>query len=100
MSEEVLSYINQHREQLLQRLQAFLTIPSVSTDSSYKQDVQEAAYFVQHYLKEIGFENVEEIETANHPIVYAEYNGAGPNAPTVLFYRSEERRVGKECRSN
>src|SRR5690625_761768 len=86
MSEEVLSYINQHREQLLQRLQAFLTIPSVSTDSSYKQDVQEVAQFVQHFLNEIGFENVIEIKTSNHPIVYAEYNDAGPDSPTVLFY--------------
>src|SRR5690625_208666 len=86
MSEEVLSYINQHREQLLQRLQAFLTIPSVSTDSSYKQDVQEAAYFVQYYLAEIGFDTIEEIPTSNHPIVYAAYNKAGVNAPTVLFY--------------
>ena len=86
MSEEVLSYIQQNREDLLQRLNDFLTIPSVSTDSSYKTDVQKAAQFVQDYLAEIGFDTIEEIPTSNHPIVYAAYNKAGVNAPTVLFY--------------
>src|SRR5690625_1110725 len=86
MSEEVLSYIQQNREDLLQRLNDFLTIPSVSTDSSYKTDVQKAAQFVQDYLAEIGFDTIEEIPTSNHPIVYAAYNKAGVNTPTVLFY--------------
>lgn len=86
MSEEVLSYIKQHREALLQQLNTFLAIPSVSTDRSHKADVEKAAQFVGQYLEEIGFETVEEIPTKNHPIVYAEYNQAGPDAPTVLFY--------------
>src|SRR5699024_10584438 len=42
--------------------------------------------FIRHYLDVIGFENIEEIPTNNHPVVYAEYNGAGPDAPTVFFY--------------
>lgn len=86
MSEEVLSYIKQHREALLQQLNTFLAIPSVSTDRSHKADVEKAAQFVGQYLEEIGFETVEEIPTKHHPIVYAEYNQAGPDAPTVLFY--------------
>lgn len=86
MSEEVLSYIKQNREVLLQQLNTFLAIPSVSTDRSHKADVEKAAQFVGQYLEEIGFETVEEIPTKHHPIVYAEYNQAGPDAPTVLFY--------------
>src|SRR5690625_943008 len=86
MSEEVLSYIQQNLEDLLQRLTDVLTIPSVSTDSSYNTDVQKAAQFVQDYLAEIGFDTIEEIPPSNHPIVYAAYNKAGVNAPTVLFY--------------
>lgn len=86
MSEQVITYLNENREQLLQRLKTFLSIPSVSTDTSYKEDVKKAAQFIRHYLDVIGFENIEEIPTNNHPVVYAEYNGAGPDAPTVLFY--------------
>lgn len=86
MAKEVLDYIETHRDSLLARLNDFLTIPSVSTDSSYKEDVQKAAQFVEDYLGEIGFEQTEQLPTNNHPIVYAEYNQAGPDAPTVLFY--------------
>src|SRR5699024_6504687 len=37
-------------------------------------------------LDKIGFSNLEVIETKGHPIIYAEYMEAGPDAPTVLLY--------------
>lgn len=86
MTEKVLTYMKENQQALLNKLEQFLRIPSVSTDSSYKADVQKAAQFLQDYLKDIGFEHIEEIETNHHPIVYAEYNQAGAAAPTVLFY--------------
>lgn len=86
MSEKALAYLKENRDGLLKKLNDFLSIPSVSTDSSHKQDVEAAADFIVTYLNEINFENVEKQETGGHPLVYAEYNGAGPDAPTVLFY--------------
>ncbi|MFD1849972.1 dipeptidase [Oceanobacillus bengalensis] len=86
MSEKVLAYLTENREQLLNKLNEFLAIPSISTDSAHKQDVQAAADFIVTYLNDIGFEKVEKQETAGHPLVYAEYNGAGPEAETALFY--------------
>lgn len=86
MSEQVLAYLTEHRAQLLERLNTFLAIPSVSTDSVHKDDIREAANFVGEYLTEIGFEIVEQFETGGHPLVYGEYNQAGPDAPTVLVY--------------
>lgn len=86
MNEKVLLYLREHRERLLEKLNAFLSIPSVSTDSVHKNDVKDAANFVANYLSEIGFDTVEQLETTGHPLVYAEYNQAGPDAPTVLFY--------------
>src|SRR5690625_2211448 len=86
MSETVLSYLTENREQLLKKLNDFLSIPSVSTDSVHKKDINEAAGFLENYLKDIGFDKVEQQETAGHPLVYAEYKQAGPDAPTVLFY--------------
>src|SRR5690625_683927 len=86
MSEQVLSYLTENREQLLKKLNDFLSIPSVSTDSVHKKDINEAAGFLETYLTEIGFDQVEQQETAGHPLIYAEYNQAGLDAPTVLFY--------------
>jgi len=86
MSEKVLAYLNDNRDRLLGKLNDFLAIPSVSTDSKYTNDVEKAADFIVTYLNDIGFEIVEKQETGGHPLVYAEYNGAGLEAPTVLFY--------------
>lgn len=86
MSEKALQYIKDNRERLIGKLNEFLSIPSVSTDSKYKNDVHRAADFIVTYLNDIDFNKVEKQETNGHPLVYADYNGAGPDAPTVLFY--------------
>ncbi len=86
MSEKVLKYLADNKDQLLEKLSDFLMIPSISTDSTHKQDIINAANFVKDYLDEIGFEKVELQETGGHPLIYAEYNQAGPDLPTVLFY--------------
>jgi acetylornithine deacetylase/succinyl-diaminopimelate desuccinylase-like protein len=86
MSEKVLDYLSEHREMLLGKLNDFLSIPSVSTNSENKQDIEAAADFIVSYLDGIGFDKVEKLKTGGHPLVYAQYNGAGADAPTVLFY--------------
>lgn len=86
MPEKVLTYLNQHERELLHKLTEFLRIPSISTDHRYAEDVKKAASFVYEYLIDIGFEQVEIMETVGHPLVYAEYMQAGEAAPTVLFY--------------
>lgn len=86
MSEKALAYLKENRESLLNKLNDFLSIPSVSTDSDHQKDINKAADFIVTYLNDIGFEKIEKKETGGHPLVYAEYNTAGPDAPTVLFY--------------
>lgn len=86
MVKQVIDYLQNNRDNLLKRLHGYLAIPSVSTDSTYNKEVKNAARFTADYLTEIGFSNVEQIETAGHPLVYGEYMDAGENAPTVLFY--------------
>lgn len=86
MSSSVLRYLTENRERLLNKLNEFLAIPSVSTDSSHKKDIVSAAQFLHAYLQDIGFDKVEILETGGHPLVFAEYNQAGKDAPTVLFY--------------
>ncbi|HLS59776.1 MAG TPA: dipeptidase [Virgibacillus sp.] len=86
MSKQVLAYLTENRQRLLSKLNSFLEIPSVSTDKTYKEDINQAATFVEEYLNEIGFDKVEQQATGGHPLVYAEYNQAGPDVPTVLVY--------------
>lgn len=86
MSEKALAYLKENRDQLLQKLNDFLSIPSVSTNSENKQDIDVAADFIVTYLNEIGFDEVEKQATGGHPLIYAAYNQAGADAPTVLFY--------------
>lgn len=86
MDEKVLTYLTENRERLLEKLGDFLAIPSVSTDPNHKKDIHAAADFVEDYLQEIGFDHVEQKETDGYPVVYAEYNQADPEAPTVLVY--------------
>lgn len=86
VAEQVLAYLRENKERLLGQLKQFLAIPSISTDSSHKEDVEKAAQFIISYIKEIGFSDVELMETKGHPVVYAEYMEAGEDAPTVLFY--------------
>ncbi|MBP2257369.1 dipeptidase [Virgibacillus alimentarius] len=86
MTRDVLNYLNDHNEDLMKKWNDFLSIPSVSTDSTHKQNILEAAEFLKSYLSELGFENVTQMETPGHPLIYAEYTQAGTEAPTVLFY--------------
>ncbi len=86
MTEQVLAYLKSNREKLLEKLNDFLSIPSVSTDSIHKEDVRKAAVFVADYLQELHFENIEIMETNGHPLVYGDWLKAGDDAPTVLLY--------------
>ena len=86
MDNKVLNYLKENRTNHLKALYDFLKIPSVSTDSAFKEDVKKAGQYVYNYLKEIGFSHLKTVETKGHPIIYGEYRGAGEDAPTVLLY--------------
>jgi acetylornithine deacetylase/succinyl-diaminopimelate desuccinylase-like protein len=83
--EEVIGYIENHRENYLEELKEFLRIPSISTLPEYKSEVDKCAKFVGDNLKKIGLSRVEIFKTEGHPIVYGEWLGA-PGKPTVLVY--------------
>jgi acetylornithine deacetylase/succinyl-diaminopimelate desuccinylase-like protein len=63
---------------------ALLRIPSVSADSKFRPDVRRAAEWVADQFRAMKLPT-EVVETAGHPIVYAEWLGA-PGAPTALVY--------------
>ncbi len=78
-------YIDSQRDTHLQEMIEFLRIPSVSTKSEHKSDIQRAAQWVANQLKAAGMETVEVLPTDGHPMVYAEWLKA-PGKPTILFY--------------
>ena len=78
-------FVNANRARLLDELKDLIRIPSISTLPEHNADVRGAAGFVANSLRQAGLENVEIIETAKHPLVYADWLHA-PGKPTVLCY--------------
>jgi len=83
--ENVVNYINSHRDTYVEELKQFLRIPSISTLAEKKPDMKTAAEFVAGKLRSAGMQNVKIIETKGHPLIYADWLNA-PGKPTVLIY--------------
>jgi acetylornithine deacetylase/succinyl-diaminopimelate desuccinylase-like protein len=83
---DIIEYINNSLPRFQEELSEFLAIPSISTAEEHKQDVQKCADWLQAHLERIGMQKVVQYPTKGHPIVYAEWLGAGEDKPTVLFY--------------
>ncbi len=81
----LIDHIESKRESHLSELKEFLRIPSVSTKSEHKSDVERAAHWVAEKLRSAGLENIAIHETKMHPLVYGESLHA-PGKPTILFY--------------
>jgi acetylornithine deacetylase/succinyl-diaminopimelate desuccinylase-like protein len=82
---ELIEYIDSKREGHLNELKEFLRIPSVSTKSEHKSDIERAAHWVAEKLRAAGMQKVEIVPTKMHPLVYGESLDA-PGKPTILFY--------------
>jgi acetylornithine deacetylase/succinyl-diaminopimelate desuccinylase-like protein len=80
-----MNYFEQHHDEYLEGLKAFLRIPSISTLTEHKPDIQRAAEFVRDSLTKAGLQNAALIEGEGNPLVYAEWLGA-PGKPTLLLY--------------
>src|ERR1700736_5419994 len=80
-----MNYYQEHRDEFLEGLQAFLRIPSISTLSEHKPDIRRAAEFVRQEFQAAGLQSAELIEGEGNPLVYAEWTGA-PGKPTLLLY--------------
>lgn len=83
----VLQRIDADLDKSLDRLFELVRIPSISTDSAYKDFCRAAADYVAKDLTSLGFETAVR-PTAGHPVVTAKSNGATApnNGPRVLFY--------------
>jgi acetylornithine deacetylase/succinyl-diaminopimelate desuccinylase-like protein len=80
-----ITYIQERRDAFIEELKEFCRIPSVSTKSEHKADMQRAAEWLTGSMRAIGLEHVEVMPTAGHPVVYADWLHA-PGVPTALIY--------------
>jgi acetylornithine deacetylase/succinyl-diaminopimelate desuccinylase-like protein len=78
-------FLDETREQGLRELEDFLRIPSISSQPEHAADVRRAAAHLAEQYERIGLQNAEVIDTAGHPVVYADWLKA-PGKPTVLLY--------------
>ncbi len=84
-TQPVHAYIDSHRDEYLTDLKAFLSIPSISTLSQHKADMQRAAQFVQAQLRAAGMEHLRLIDMGGAPLVYGDWLHA-EGKPTILIY--------------
>ena len=83
--DNVVDFINTHRDRYIEQLREYLAIPSISALPEYKTDLRRCATWTADEMRRIGLKKVNLIETLGHPVVYGEWLEA-PNKPTILFY--------------
>ena len=86
MLDKALDYARAHRDEYREQLFDLLRIPSISTLSENKGDIEQAADWLANNMSQAGFDNVQVMPTTGNPVVYGEWLGAGADAPTVLVY--------------
>ena len=82
---DIQNYIESNKENFKNELFDFLRIPSISTSSDHKDDIQDAANFLIDKLESLNLDRVELFETDGNPIVFGELI-MDKSAPTVLVY--------------
>lgn len=83
--DKALAFAQSHRSQWLDQLRELLRIPTISTASEHAADMARGAQWIADHLGKLGF-STEIVPTPGHPVVLAEWVGAGKDAPTVLVY--------------
>jgi acetylornithine deacetylase/succinyl-diaminopimelate desuccinylase-like protein len=84
MLDKVLAAVDSRKQQSVDTLKQFLSIPSVSTKPEHKQDMVRCAEWVRDQVARAGFD-AKVMPTKGHPVVVAT-NEHKPRRPTVLFY--------------
>jgi acetylornithine deacetylase/succinyl-diaminopimelate desuccinylase-like protein len=79
------AYIAENKDRFLTELMDFLSIPSISANPDFKDEVVRCAEWLKTKMLESGCDQVTLFPTDGHPIVYGE-KIIDPKLPTVLVY--------------
>ncbi len=88
-------YIDENNDAHLKEFIELVSIPSISSIPSNKQDVERAATWIVNKMKSIGITTAQTIPTGGHPIVFGSWELA-PGKPTVLIYAHYDVQPVKE----
>ncbi|MBA4420873.1 MAG: dipeptidase [Anaerolinea sp.] len=86
LSPQAITFAHANSARFLTEMKELLSIASISTDPEKNPDMLQAATWLMAELKKRAFENIQLLPTKKHPIVFAEWLGAGADKPTVLVY--------------
>jgi acetylornithine deacetylase/succinyl-diaminopimelate desuccinylase-like protein len=81
----ITNYLNEKKEEMFADLFALISIPSVSSQSQHKPDIQACALKWQELFLKAGVNKAEILATDGNPVIFAEKT-IDPTLPTVLIY--------------
>ena len=83
---DVLDWLKNNHQSLVNDLANLVAIPSISTDGEHPSEIEKTATLVTDQMRQAGLENVEVLRSGNsNPFAYGEWLGA-PGKPTVFLY--------------
>jgi acetylornithine deacetylase/succinyl-diaminopimelate desuccinylase-like protein len=80
------AFVQAEADSLVAELSAWCAIPSISTDPEHDADVRRSAEHLAGLMEAAGLDTEVLAVDDGQPAVYAEWLGAGPDAPTVTVY--------------
>ena len=83
--DNVKQYIESNKERFLKELFGLIRIPSISSQTEHKADMNRAAEYYRDILLNAGADKAEVMATEGNPVVYGE-KLVDPDKPTVLVY--------------
>ncbi len=83
--EKVKQYLEENKERFLEELFELIRIPSISSESSHKDDMIKAANHLKQVLLDAGADKAEVMPTDGNPVVYGE-KIIDPSKKTVIVY--------------
>lgn len=83
--DKVLSHADAGMDAAKTRLEAFLRIPSISTQPEHKADCAAAAAWCAEHLRASGLQATVH-DTPGHPVCLGHHPGPGGDAPHILYY--------------
>jgi len=80
------AFVEREGDRLVAELAEWCSIPSVSTDPAFLDDVRRSADYLAGLMERAGLDAEVLPVPGGQPAVYGEWLGAGPDAPTITVY--------------